>query len=273
MDSLLRKNKGITLIELLVALVITGILVGAIYRTFISQQKTYTVQEEVVDMQQSVRANISRMMREIRMTGFGNVSMVLPVTTGGKTFNNVVNLDTPVVGALTIVSATGSATLTDIPAANQVTVNSLTDAHGNTLFDLGDRKYVSIGGLESYIITNVAGTTLTLNGNLTFAHTINTTQVFAIRAISYQVSGGTLLRDENNGQSLADRSLADNIEALQFAYFKDDGITQTANPPDIRNIQVTLRARTNDSDPAYKNDGGYRKRTIASNVRLRNMGL
>jgi hypothetical protein len=139
---------------------------------------------------------------------------------------------------------------------------------------LGDRKYVSIGGVESYEIQNIVGTTLTLKcTNLTFAHTINTTPVFAIRAISYQVSGGTLLRDENNGQSLADRSLADNIEALQFAYFKDDGITQTANPPDIRNIQVTLRARTNDSDPAYKNDGGYRKRTIASNVRLRNMGL
>ena len=54
MYSLLRKNKGITLIELLVALVISGILVGGIYRTFIGQQKTYTVQERVVDMQQNV---------------------------------------------------------------------------------------------------------------------------------------------------------------------------------------------------------------------------
>jgi prepilin-type N-terminal cleavage/methylation domain-containing protein len=274
MHSLLRQNQGITLIELLVALVISGILIGAIYRTFLGQQKTYTVQEQVVDMQQNVRALTNRMMREIRMAGFGNVSMVLPVTTGGKTFNNVVNLDTPAAGALTIVSAMGSTTLTGTPAANQVTVTSLTDAQGNTLFDKVNRKYVSIGGVESYAITDIQGTTLTLSGNLIYNHPINT-PVFAIRAISYQVGivdgKPTLLRDENTGAG--GQALADNIEALQFRYLSDDGITQTANPPDIRIVQVTLRARTNDSDADYKTDGGYRKRTIASNVRLRNMGL
>ena len=282
MHSPLRQNKGITLIELLVALVITGILVGAIYRTFIGQQKTYTVQEQVVDMQQNVRGGINRMMREIRMAGFGNVSMLLPapygsgpgVTIGGKTYNDVVNANYPVAGSVTILSAMGSTTLTAIPATNQVTVNSLTDTHGNTLFDLGDRQYVSIGGLESYRITNIAGTTLTLSGNLTYNHSVNT-PVFAIRAISYQVGmvdgKPTLLRDENTGAG--GQPLTDNIETLQFVYLKDDGITQTANPPDIRIVQVTLRARTNDSDPEYKSDGGYRKRVIASNVHLKNMGL
>jgi prepilin-type N-terminal cleavage/methylation domain-containing protein len=273
MNSPLKQNKGITLIELLVVLVITGILLGAIYPTFIGQQKTYTVQEQVVDMQQNVRASINRIMREIRMAGFGNVSMALPVTIGGRTFNNAVNLDTPAAGALTIVSATESTTLAGIPASNQITVNSLTDSQGNTLFDLGDRKYVSIGGVESYTITNIAGTTLTLSGNLTYNHPAGT-PVFAIRAISYQVGmvGGkpTLLRDENTGAG--GQSLADNIETLQFGYLDANG-NPTANPPDIRIVQVTLRARTNDSDPEYKSNGGYRKRTIASNVRLRNMGL
>ena len=271
MHSPLRQNKGITLIELLVALVITGILVAAIYRTFLGQQRTYTVQEEVVDMQQNVRTLINRMMREIRMAGFGTVSMVLPVTTGGKTFTNVVNLDTPVAGALTIVSATGSTTLTGITPPNQVTVSSLTDGQGNTLFDTGDKKYVSIGGVESYTITNIAGNTLTLSGNLTYNHPVNT-PVFAIRAISYQASAGTLLRDDNTGQPLADKCLADNIEALQFGYLDANG-DPTANPLNIRIVQVTLRARTNDSDPEYKSDGGYRKRVIVSNVHLKNMGL
>ena len=60
-----------TLIELLVALTISGILVAGVYRTFVSQQHTYTVQEQVVDMQQNVRLAINRMTREIRMAGFG----------------------------------------------------------------------------------------------------------------------------------------------------------------------------------------------------------
>jgi prepilin-type N-terminal cleavage/methylation domain-containing protein len=271
----LRQNKGITLIELLVALVITGILVAAVYRTFTSQQKTYTVQEQVVDMQQNVRAGINRMMREIRMAGFGTVSMVLPVTLGGKTFNDVVNPDTPVAGSLTIVSATGSTTLAlaGIPASNKITVNSLTDSQGNTLFDTGDKRYISIGGVESYTITNIAGTTITLSGTLTYNHPVGT-PVFGVRAISYQVGVvdgiPTLLRDENTGAG--GQALADNIENLQFGYLDANG-NPTANPADIRVVRVTLRAKTNFSDPEYKTDGGYRKRIIASNIHVRNLGL
>lgn len=270
MHNPLRQNKGITLIELLIALVISSILVAGIYRTFLSQQKTYTVQEQVVDMQQNVRAGISRMMREIRMAGFGNVSMVLPVTIAGKLYSNVVNLDNPAAGALTIVSAMGSTTLTAVPASNQITVSSLTDSQGN-IFQKGD--YISIGGVESYAITDIQGNTLTLSGTLTYNHPVNT-PVFGIRAISYQVGMvdgiPTLLRDENTGTGW--QSLLDNIENLQFGYLDASG-NPTANPPDIRIVRVTLRAQTNTSDPEYKTEGGYRKREIVSNVHLKNMGL
>lgn len=273
MNNLLRKNKGITLIELLVALTISGIVVSAIYRTFIRQQKTYTVQEQVVDMQQSVRVGINRMMREIRMSGFGNVSMVLPITISGKTYNNVVNPDVPAAGAVTVLSGMGSTTITAVPASNQVTVSSLTDSQGNILFDMGDKKYVSIGGVESFTITNITGNNLTLSGTLTYNHSVNT-PVFGIRAISYQIGmvdgNPTLLRDGNMGDG--PQPLADNIENLQFGYLDADG-NVTANPPDIRIVRVTLRAKANTSDPEYKTDGGYRKREIASNIHLKNMGL
>ena len=278
MYSLLRKDKGITLIELLVALVISGILIGAIYHTFIGQQKTYTVQDQVVDMQQSVRGSINRMMREIRMAGFGNVSMLLPapygsgpgVTVNGKTYNDVVNLDTPVAGAVTILLGVGSTTLTAVPASNQVTVSSLTDSEGNTLFDTGNRKYVSVGGVESYTITNITGKTLTLSGNLTYNHSPGVL-VYGIRAVSYQVNGTqTLLRDENTGAGA--QAVADNIESLQFGYLDANG-----NPPaknaDIRVVQITLKARTGMSDAEYKTNGGYRERQISSEAHLKNMGL
>ncbi len=270
MDSSLTKNKGMTLIELMVAMVITGVLAAAVYRTFVGQQKTYAVQEQVVDMQQNVRATINRMMTEIRMAGFGNVSMVLPVTIAGKTYNDVVNQNTPVAGAVTILSGAGATTLTASPAPNKVTVNSLTDSQGNTLFDTGNKKYVSIGGIESYVITDIAGNTLTLSGTLTYSHPAGTL-VYGIRAVTYQVDGTrTLLRDENNGAG--GQPLADNIENLQFGYLDANG-----NPPatnaDIRVIQVALRIRTDASDPEYNTDGGYRKRQVASSIHLRNMGL
>src|SRR4030042_2304765 len=93
-----RMNKrGLTLIELLVVLVISSILIAGIYRTFIGQQHTYTVQEQVVDMQQNVRMAINQMVREIRMGGFGRQDTGTSnngVLGGGGmhgVYNNVIN--------------------------------------------------------------------------------------------------------------------------------------------------------------------------------------
>ena len=66
----LRKNSGVTLTELLIALALTGIVAGAIYNIFISQGKAYTTQSEVAEMQQNLRAGIFMMEREIRMVGY-----------------------------------------------------------------------------------------------------------------------------------------------------------------------------------------------------------
>jgi type IV pilus assembly protein PilW len=66
----LSKNSGVTLTELLIALALTGIVAGAIYNIFISQGKAYTIQSEVAEMQQNLRAGIFMMEREIRMVGY-----------------------------------------------------------------------------------------------------------------------------------------------------------------------------------------------------------
>jgi type IV pilus assembly protein PilW len=70
MGRILFRNKGFTLIELLVALVISSILVAALYRTFIRQQKTYTIQDQVADMQQNARAAMDIITRHVRMAGY-----------------------------------------------------------------------------------------------------------------------------------------------------------------------------------------------------------
>lgn len=273
-----KKEKGLTLIELLIAMVISALVIAGLYRTFIGQQKTYSVQEQIVDMQQNARAAVNRMMTEIRMAGFGNVSMVLPITFTTGTFNNVLNLNTPTAGSLTIVSATeGTSTLMaeGEVGQSQIFVSTLEDDMGNTLFDTGNRRYVSIGGLESYEITSVdPGTkTITLNGSLVYRHPIGT-PVFNIKALSYQIASlngiPTLLRDENLGNG--PQPLADSIENLQFTYL-DVGENPTSNPPDIRIIRISLTARGERQDSDLNNGDGYRRRQIVSNIHLRNMGI
>ena len=87
-------KRGITLIELLVALVISAITMAAIYRIFISQTKVYYVQDQVVETQQSIRSAMEILLRDLRMTGFDDdnlnsryndgtsIQVVNPITTG-----------------------------------------------------------------------------------------------------------------------------------------------------------------------------------------------
>jgi prepilin-type N-terminal cleavage/methylation domain-containing protein len=65
-------SKGITLIELLVVLVISTILIGGIYRLFITQSKVYTIQDQVVEVQQNTRGAMELLLKDLRMTGFDN---------------------------------------------------------------------------------------------------------------------------------------------------------------------------------------------------------
>ena len=62
-------KRGVTLIELLVALVIGGIVVAGIYRVFIAQSKAYTIQDQVVEVQQSIRSAMEILLRDLRMAG------------------------------------------------------------------------------------------------------------------------------------------------------------------------------------------------------------
>jgi prepilin-type N-terminal cleavage/methylation domain-containing protein len=63
-------KRGITLIELLVALVICGIVIAGMYRVMIAQNKAYTVQDQVVEVQQNIRNAMEIMVRDLRMNGF-----------------------------------------------------------------------------------------------------------------------------------------------------------------------------------------------------------
>ncbi len=70
MKSVIHNNKGFTLIELMIAMVVGSIIMAVIYSTYQAQQKSYTTQHLAVEMQQNIRSAISLMKREIRMAGY-----------------------------------------------------------------------------------------------------------------------------------------------------------------------------------------------------------
>ncbi len=63
-------TKGVTLIELLIVLVMSAFVIAGIYRLFIAQTRAYTVQDQVVEVQQSIRSAMEILLRDLRMAGF-----------------------------------------------------------------------------------------------------------------------------------------------------------------------------------------------------------
>ena len=268
-------KRGVTLIELLVALVISAILVAGVYRTFVSQQRTYTVQDQVVEMQQNVRATINKMLREIRMVNYGRVvyddiqglSYILPV----NGFNQILTMnpnDITIVGGFEQIKSGG----------NPITVVSFTPAPGATItlsaataeFNNAANSYLSIGGQECFTVVPAGSTSLlTLNGTRTPTNPVGHF-IFKVQAVTYDINALTLRRNGNTGGGA--QPLADNIENLQFQYLNASG-SQTLIPNSTRTIQVTVTARTKEPDPEFKGGDGYRRRQVVSTIQLRNMGL
>jgi type IV pilus assembly protein PilW len=64
------QQQGFTLVELMVAMAILGIVMGAIYSTYKSQQDSYVAQEQVVEMQQNLRASLYKLAKDLRAAGY-----------------------------------------------------------------------------------------------------------------------------------------------------------------------------------------------------------
>jgi len=96
--SILNKN-GVTLIELLVVMVIAAIVMAGIYRVFIGQTKTYAIQDQVMEVQQSVRGAMEILLRDLRMTGFdddnvnSDVTIANPILTPVQTSDITINYE------------------------------------------------------------------------------------------------------------------------------------------------------------------------------------
>lgn len=85
----LSDNKGFTLVEVMVALLITGILMVIVFRFVFDQMRGYQRETMVADTQQNVRVVMDEITRDIRMAGAGIPAV--PIYTGntGLTDNSI----------------------------------------------------------------------------------------------------------------------------------------------------------------------------------------
>ena len=283
-------SRGVSLIEILIALVISAILIAGTYRVLIGQQKTYTTQDQIADMQQNVRIAINKMIREIRMAGFGGKNNNL----NGN--NDIITTFMYVNGFPNIINPSNDI-VTDGIAHDQITVVAGYDQIGtlaanaskdsDTIVvnyesadkrcDTDKEKYICLNGRNSYLIKPTTDNRIALGDTVTLKEDhAEKEPVFLVKAITYGLrkdERGTpvLFRDENieGGR----QTIAENIEGLQFRYSLADGkeADVPANPKEIRGIWVTVTARTQIEDPELKGEDRFRRRTLTTYIDVRNL--
>jgi type IV pilus assembly protein PilW len=94
------KEHGFTMVELLVAMTMAAVVMAAVYTLYKTQQDSYIAQDQVVEMQQNVRASFYQIARDLRMAGFnpqrapnvGGFVTQLPDDGGGTTTTDSTNI-------------------------------------------------------------------------------------------------------------------------------------------------------------------------------------
>ena len=63
-------HKGLTLVELMIAVAISSAVVAGAYNLFIVERRSYSLQDDLAQMYQIMRSSEQTMVREIRMAGY-----------------------------------------------------------------------------------------------------------------------------------------------------------------------------------------------------------
>ncbi|MCX6828429.1 MAG: prepilin-type N-terminal cleavage/methylation domain-containing protein [candidate division Zixibacteria bacterium] len=266
----LYNDRGVSLVETLVALFMTGIVATALFGVYINQHKNWMIQGDITDTQQNARAAIDELTRQIRMAGYD-----LPLGLNGIEAKNT-NPDTIVI--------TYSNSGCDAPISHampQPSAELRCDGYDVSCFYDGQWVYImdpDSGGGEFFEITHVQASSAHIQHNtmsLSRCYPVNSI-ILSIERIKYFIDRTDTAHPNLMIQlpGKAAQVYAENIEDLQFRYTMKNGVAVDVPiiSNDVREVTVTLVGRTAKPDPDFPNNP-YRRTTFASSVNVRNLDI
>ena len=274
-------ERGTTLIELMIALALTGIVTLAIMKTYVTQHENYIIQDDVVNMQQSARACIDELTRQIRMAGHA-LPLGLPAIVAANTNPDTITITYHGNECDTYLSAKMPNASAELKLGSDI-----------SCFKADQWVYIydpdSAAG-EWFKISEVQPEAFHIQHrydpkNLSRAYDSDAL-LLALNKVKFFVDNTT---DPSNPQLMVQLNgepaepYADNISDLQFQYRLANGsiVDEPIIVSNVREVLISISAES--TLPEFKSHGetdpppdgeenGGKKRTYTSSVSLRNIG-
>ncbi len=268
------RRHGFSLVELLVAMAITGVVMAAVFKIYTTQQDSYLVQEQVAEMQQNIRIAKYILTREIRMAGYD------PFGTAGARFVSAAG--DSVRFTMDILPENGDGTIGDgtisVPG-DDITYSVFVDDDGTIKLGRND------GSNNRAIVENIEAVGFGYAFDNNDDGNIDTHPVYKYVIWAFDSDGGGTL-DKNldtNDDGLIDT--ADNQDGadLPVAVAPIDEVALDK----IRAVRIWILARTGNEDRKYLDTSTYvlanqswgpandgrRRQLVITTVKCRNMAL
>ena len=301
-------EKGFTLIELMVAMVISLVVMAAVFSTFKSQQDSYIVQSQVSATQQNLRAALFLLSNDIQMAGYctNSISSSYPFQSSDEIINNVTirpviysrNDEATIAGVktgtdiLVVIKGTDkevTLSVGDYAVSGDSTTASITLNTPNML-DTADLTYSSSSGNNKYGLLVKKGMNraelfeVNSANNIIFPSGLiddysEGDKIVKVDVIIYKVedtTSGPTLKRKNLGTDTGYNTIAENVDDLQFDFLDDNNdpldLTSLTNIRKVRAVKIDIVARTDNKIRGYSGDG-YMRRTLSTTIKTRNIGL
>ncbi|OPY80615.1 MAG: hypothetical protein A4E70_01651 [Syntrophus sp. PtaU1.Bin005] len=200
MKSCHKSDNGFTLVEVMVALAVSLVLLGAIWGFFENQHRNYSTQERLTEMQQNARVGLEMMTREIRMAGYN--------PTGG----------------LSVCAGTNMASATNSPCVG------ISNASGNTVSfsaDLNGNGAVTPATASANPGENISYSIYTCGNHQCLGRTSNG----SLQPLADHITGLTLTYYDSSDGVAADLSLIRKVKISLVA---------ATSAPDFKNVTRTM---------------------------------
>jgi type IV pilus assembly protein PilW len=231
--SKMKKSGGFTLVEVMVAMVISLIVLGGVYKAITDETVNLAKEEAVLDMQNNARVALARISGDIRRAGFFGCGAKKRSYPAGGSFPASIpdTIDfSPDAPASSTTSDEGTDAITlrylggDVPLAPN-SVIATTDSDDN--FTLGRAAFVNgdtllVTDCEEYaVFTKTNGSTSVPSATVVHADLNRVygapqpSRVYSFESSAYWVNGASLKLNTNT------QEIAANIEDLQFEFRED----------------------------------------------------